>query len=127
MICRLATSVSCEQAPEDPGADFERLRDSRARAFRRRIRVSPCFQMLFRPEEGERRSEAIDRLTSIIATHAKPDHHAFGVRPRPVKRDREAEGGAAVMALRPDLDGFSHHRGHPERIRRTAGVALAVT
>src|SRR5262250_1569251 len=31
------------------------------------------------------------------------------------------------MALRPDLDGFSHHRGHPKRIRRTAGVALAVT
>jgi hypothetical protein len=87
MICRLASSVSREQVREDPGADFERLRDSRARALRRRIRVSPRSQMLFRPEEGERRSEPIDRLTPVIASLAKPDHYASGVRPWPVRRD----------------------------------------
>jgi len=87
MICRLATLVSREQVPEDPRADFERLRDSRARALSRRIRVSPRFQMLFRPEEGQRRSEPINRLTPVIVSLAKPDHHAFGVRPWPVRRD----------------------------------------
>ena len=87
MICRLATLVSYEQAPEDPGADLERLRDSRARALSRRIPVAPRFQMLFRPEEGERRSEPIDRLTLVIASLAKPDHYASGVWPRFVGRD----------------------------------------
>jgi len=87
MICRLATLTSREQAAEDPRGELERLRDRRARAFSGRIRASPRSQMLFRPEEGERRSEPIDRLTPVIAALAKPDHHAFGVRPRPVGRD----------------------------------------
>ena len=86
MICRLATLTSREQAAEDPRGELERLRDGCARALRRRICISPRFQVFFRPEEGERRSEPLNRLTTIIASLAEPDHHAFGVRRWPVRR-----------------------------------------
>lgn len=63
MIRRCVTSVSSEEATEDPVADFERLGHGRTGAFHIGIRVSPGFQMFFRPEEVDGRSKGIERLT----------------------------------------------------------------
>jgi hypothetical protein len=86
--------------------------------------VSPRSQIFFRPEEGERRSEAIDCPAPVIASLAEPDHDSVGVVPWPLRRHREGDGSAAVMALRDDVDLLSDHRRHPERIGRTARVPL---
>lgn len=99
MICRVATSVSREQATEDRVAEFERLSNGCSSALSRRIRVSPCSQMLFRPEEVDRRSERVGDLTPLVTPLAEPDHHAGGVRPWPVWYRGERQRSAAVMAL----------------------------
>ena len=62
MIRRCVTSVSSEQATEDPVGDFERLSHVRTGAFHGGIRVSPGSQMFFRPEEVDGRSKGIECL-----------------------------------------------------------------
>ena len=86
MICRVATLISREQATEDPVAEFERLTDGCSSALSRWVRVSPRSQVLFRPEEVDRRSERLEGLAPLVTALSEPDHHALGVQPHPVRR-----------------------------------------
>ena len=125
MICRVATLGSGEQATEDPVADLERFRDGGSRALKGRVRVSPRPQMLFRPEEVDRRSERVEGLARLVTARSDPHHYPFGGPRHPIRRCRERQGLTAVMAGRRDLDGFSDHRRDAERVGRATGEALA--
>jgi hypothetical protein len=125
VICRFATLVSREQPTEDPVAKFERLSNGGSSAIRRWVRVSPRSQMLFRPEEIDRRSERVEGLAPLVTAFSEPDHHSLSIQPHPLRRCGELQRFAAVMAGRRDLDGFSDHRRDAERVGRTTGVALA--
>jgi hypothetical protein len=104
VICRFATSVSREQATEDPVAKFERLSDGCSSALGYRVRVSPCSQVLFRPEEIDRRSERVAGLAPLVTARSEPDHHALGAHAYSVRCCGEVQRLAAVMAGRRDLD-----------------------
>jgi hypothetical protein len=125
VICRAATLVSREQATEDPVAQFERLGDGCSSALRRRVRVSPRFQMFFRPEEVDCSSERVEGLAPLVDALTDPDHHALGAQPHPTRRCGELQRFAAVMAGRRDLDRFSDHWCDTERVGRATGLALA--
>ena len=125
MIWRFATLVSREQATEDPMAEFERLSDGGSSALSRWVRVPPRSQMLFRPEEVDRRSERVEGFASLVTALPEPDHHPLGIWPNPMRRCVKLQRFAAVMAGRRDLDGFSDHRRDAERVGRATGVTLA--
>lgn len=74
MICRFVTLVSRKQATEDPVAEFEGLGDGCTSALSRGVRVSPRSQMIFRPEEVDRRSERVEGLAPLITVLSEPDH-----------------------------------------------------
>src|SRR5206468_9977819 len=94
-------------------------------AFSRWVRVPPRSQMLFRPEEVDRRSERVEGLAPLVTALPEPDHHALGVRPHPLRRCGELQRFAAVMAGGRDLDGFSDHWRNAEGVGRATGVTLA--
>src|SRR2546422_4261239 len=125
VICRFATLVSREQVTEDPVTKFERLGDGCSSALGRWVRVPPRSQMLFRPEEVDRRSERVEGFAPLVTALSEPDHHALGVRPHPLRRCGEIQRFAAVMAGGLDLDEFSDHWRNAERVGRAAGVTLA--
>jgi hypothetical protein len=123
VIWGVATLVSREEATEDPVAELERLRDGCSSALGCGVRVAPRSQMLFRPEEVDRRSERVEGLAPRVTTRSEPHHDALGVQPHPMRRCGELQRFAAVMAGRRDLDGLSDHRRDAERVGRATGVA----
>ncbi len=125
MICRFATSHPREQAAEDPLTELERLSRRCPRALSSWVSVSPGSQMVFRPEEVDRRSERIEGFAPVVTALAEPDHHALGIPSDPLWRRGKPQRFAAVMAGRRNVDGFSDHRRDAERVGRATGVPLA--
>ena len=65
-----------EQAAEDMAAKLEPLGDGHGGAGDRRVPIAPRPELLLRPEEVNRRSEAIDSPAALLRPSADPDHDA---------------------------------------------------
>src|SRR6266851_4850549 len=110
-----------QAASEDFGSDLERLPHRRGGAVGAR-RVPPPGEMLFRPEEVERVSEAGAGLGSNVFTLAHP-HHRRRRLERPVGADSQHERLAALVAAGADRDRLADERGDAEGVERAARVA----
>jgi hypothetical protein len=74
-----ASSVSDQQATEDPATKLEALLHRGAGAIASRIGPAPISQMFFRPEEVEHRSEPRGGASLALAATPDPHHDSFGL------------------------------------------------
>jgi len=106
-------------------AQLEAFRNGCAGALDGRIQVPPRSEVFFRPEEVDRRSEPFDSSTSLLCSFADPQHDAGRFAPWTLRRGRELQRCAGVMAASPNLDGLAHHGSYAKGIDRATDMALS--
>src|SRR5262249_56872413 len=74
-----------------------------AGSFDVRILVPPGSEVFFRPEEVDRRSEPFDSSASLLCSFSDPQHDAGRFAPWALRRGRELQRCAGVMAASPNL------------------------
>ncbi len=104
---------------------LEGLMDGHPGSGHLRICLSPRSQVFFRPEEIQGRSEGIAGTALILRPFPDPHHHVAGVGVGARRIDGYRYRLAAVVTLGPDADCRPQHRRDPQRVDRTAHIALS--
>src|SRR5215831_10927047 len=113
-----------KQTAEDPFAHSKAVGDGGARAFGCGIRRAPRSEMLFRPEEVDRRSQGVKGFALLVDSLPEPEHDAVGFWRRTLRRRGERQGRLAVMATGANLYGVADHRRDAERVGRAERVSV---
>ena len=123
-----ATVVSTpvrEKTAEDVTAQLEAFGYRCAGTLDGWIHVPPRSEVFFRPEEVDRRSERVNSPAPILCLFSDPQHDAGRTGSGPVGRRREVQRRTGVMAASTNLDWLPDHWSNPERVDRTADIALS--
>jgi hypothetical protein len=91
-------SLIDEEAAEEAGAELEAFDDARASAGHVRVLLPPRPEIVFRPEEVERRSERIGHTGRALGPLADPDHQAGRARAGTARVHLELERGTGMVA-----------------------------
>src|SRR5262249_40543578 len=87
-----ATVVSTpvrEKAAEEVTAQLEAFGNGGPGTLDGWIRIPPCSEVFFRPEEVDRRSEPFDSSASLLCSFSDPQHDAGRFVPWALRRDRK--------------------------------------
>src|SRR5262245_65138565 len=106
----------CEQAAEEVTAQLEAFGNGGAGTFDGWIHVPPRSEVFFRPEEVDRRSERVDSSASLLCSFSDPHHDAGRLGPWALRRGRELQRRAGVMAASTNLDRLAYHRSNAKCI-----------